>query len=86
MVAPKTLYTIPCPLKLVHMHHKGLVDTVHNIFVAGGVPPDGIPNEEDVGVILGISILFIALSSIGIIFSLLGMCLHFAFRKKTYAQ
>lgn len=51
--------------------------------IAEGVPPDGIPDEQDVGVLLGVAIPFIALGSIGIILSLIGMVLHFTLRKKT---
>lgn len=51
-----------------------------------GIPPDGRPNEVDLGIHIGVSVIFILMATIGIVFALIGMSLHFLLRKKTYCM
>ena len=51
-----------------------------------GVPIDGIPREVEITIKIELSIFFVFLASVGIILAIVGMCLHFKLRKKTYVN
>ena len=48
----------------------------------GGIPYDGVPNEEVVSVSLGLAVVFFILATAGILFALACIIFNFVYRKK----
>ena len=76
---------IQAPRIYVNQHNRYKLQNVLTIIVcvAVGVPLDGTPDIEVVGVNPGLSGFFIVLSVVGIILAIVGITIHLILRKKS---
>ena len=51
-----------------------------------GTPSDGVPREEAVTVVLPLTIIYIALATLGVMFAIVCLAFNFIFRNKKYVH
>ena len=52
------------------------------LWLPDGIPPDGFPREEIVTVHLSVTVIFVILASVGVVFTIACLIYNFLFRKK----
>ena len=52
---------------------------------ADGIPSDGIPIEEVVTVSIGLTVVYVILASVGIVFAIICLTFTFIFRERRYS-
>lgn len=67
-----------------HFHSPALNSTIHILISAVGVPLDGVPCEEVVGVNAGLGGFFIVLAVTGMVLSIVGITFHLVLRNRAY--
>ena len=62
-----------------HTHTHALL---YDVYTDGFIPHDGVPNVEEVTVSHAVTVLFVLLATIGIVFSIACLSFSVVFRKK----